>query len=188
MRKLMPLLLALALSPLAFAAEPAPAVPPQSLKKQLTATPLAEIVIPSFSADQTTLGDAIAVLTQQVKKNSKNGLELQWVYKDVDAAKWPHTVTLTAKDKSAGKILSEIAAQAKVEVKLEEHAIVIKPIAAPAAPKAQSAAPTPPQTAAALEKKSPLDMPSLDKGSVESSRIDDEYDQTPIKGRNPIKK
>lgn len=161
-----------------------PATPPVSLKRQLTATPLDGVRIPEFAIDQATLGEAILILTKHVKKSTGDVIQLQWIYRDVDADAWPATITLTGKNMSAARILAEIQAQAKVEVKLDEHAIVISPTAS-----ASKAAPAPAKPAeGGGEKKPPVEKPGLEKSSVESSRIDDEHDQTPIKGRNPVKK
>jgi len=159
----------------------APAAP-KSLKAQLTATPLDGVRIPAFAVDQTNLADVLLILTQQVKKSTTDVIQLQWIYKEIDPATWPNTVTLTGKNLSAAKILAEIEAQAKVKVTLEEHAIVIRPTAG-AASKAPAKA-----TPSDAEKKSPLTTPGLEKSSVESSAINDEYDKTPITGRNPVKK
>lgn len=122
------LALLLLISPVVCAATPEA---PASLKRQLAATPLTGITIPTLVMEETTLGDAIVVLTQQIEKQSKGTLKLQWVYKDIDPAKWKATITLNAKNQTAAKLLNEILAQAKVEAKLEDHAIVLRP-AAPA--------------------------------------------------------
>lgn len=163
-----------------------------SLKRQLTATPLTSVTIPTMVMEQTSLGDAIAVLTQQIEKESKTKLRMQWVYQGIDKETWKHTVTLTAKKQSAGKLLSEILAQAKVEAKLEEHAIVLRPIAGAAAvPPAAAPAPAvaPAGGKEAPKRVSPLGPgATLDGKAVEIARKDDEWDRGPIKGRNPLKK
>lgn len=168
----------------------APAKPATTLKRQLTDTPLDGVRIPSLAMDQANLGEAILILTQQVKKSSNDIIQLQWIYKDIDADAWPSPITLTGKNLSAAKILAEIEAQAKVKVKLEEHAIVISPdaSAAKAPEKPAEGGTTNKPSPGTTEKKPSLKTPSLEKSSVEGSRIDDEYDKTPIKGRNPVKK
>lgn len=127
MKALFPALVLLAASPVLQAADKAE----PSLKQQLATTPLTGITIPTMTMDQATLGDALTIFTQQVEKQSKSGLKLQWVFKDIDADAWKHTITLNAKGQTAAKLLNEIRTQAKVEAKLEEHAIVIRPLAAP---------------------------------------------------------
>jgi len=128
MKALISALALLAAAPVLQAADTA-AEP--SLKQQLATTPLTGITIPTMTMDQATLGDALTIFTQQVEKQSKTGLKLQWVFKDLDADAWKHTITLNAKGQTAAKLLNEIRTQAKVEAKLEEHAIVIRPLTAP---------------------------------------------------------
>lgn len=191
MKTLLILLALVSSATLSPAADPAP---PPSLKKQLTDTPLTGIIIPSLTFDQVTLAEAIAIFNDQVKKQTQGKMEIQWVYKEVDPAKWPHLITLDAKKITAAKLLSEIVTQSKITTKLDQHAIVVRPAGNGAkAPPANTAPPTGKVNAPARDanfgNKSRLNMPpGLEDSSVESSYIDDIYDKTPIKGRNPIKK
>lgn len=129
MKALLPILaVVLVGAPPLLAADP-PAQPP-SLRQQLAATPLTGIVIPSLTFDQVTLAEAIAIFNDQVKKQTQGKIEIQWVYKDVDPAKWPHLITLNGKKITAARLFNEIVAQGKITAKLDEHAIVVRPGAA----------------------------------------------------------
>lgn len=170
-----------------LAGDPPAAAP--SLKKLLTATPLDSVSIPAYTVDQVTLGDALFVLTQKVKKSTNDRIQLQWVYKEVDPANTPSTIVLDGKNLTAAEILGKITTQAKVEVKLEEHAIMVSPSASASKTPATPAEAKPDKPApSAPAKQLSLVTPSLETSAVESSAIDDEYDKTPVKGRNPVKK
>ena len=128
MKLLAALLLSLALP--AFSQTPAPApapAPGPTLKAQLSKKPLAEIIIPEVAFDQVPLGDAVAALTTLVDTATKGSIKLQWIDRAFDRKAWKPTVTLTAKNFSAGKVLNEILAQTGLEAKLEDHAIVLSP-------------------------------------------------------------
>lgn len=164
---------------------------PPSLRQQLAATPLTSIVIPSLTFDQVTLAEAIAIFNDQVKKQTQGKIEIQWVYKDVDPAKWPNLITLNGKKITAARLFNEIVAQGKIEAKLDEHAIVVRP--KEAAPKDPAAKPAPPTAKAARDanfgNNSNLDMGRRwDHANVDTSYKNDDYDKTRIKGRNPVKK
>jgi hypothetical protein len=115
-----------------FAALPAiaqttpPAAPP-SLKAQLAKAPLAGVMIPEVVIDQASLADAIAMFTTLVETNTKGSIKLQWFDRGFVRKQWKPTVTITAKNLSAGKLLNEILSQAGLEARLEEHAIVLSP-------------------------------------------------------------
>ena len=141
MKGLLAFFLSLLLCPLAPAEDPKPPPPPAvSLKKQLAATPLAGITIPTITLDQASLSEAIAIFTKLVQAQTKDAVQLQWVFKDIDVATWKPTFTFNAKNISSAKLLAEILSQTKVEAKLEEHAILLRPLSstskepAPAAP------------------------------------------------------
>ncbi len=115
-----------------FAQTPAPAPAPApakgtTLKAQLSKTPLAGIMLPETTFDQTSVADAIGALTTMVETATKGTIKLQWIDRGFDRKKWPTTVTLTAKGFSAGKLMSEILTQAGLEARLEDHAIVLSP-------------------------------------------------------------
>ncbi len=169
-----------------LAADAPPAGP--SLKKLLTATPLDSVNIPTYTVDQVTLADAIFLLTQKVKKSTNDRIQLQWIYKEVDPQNTPATIVLNGKNRTAAEILSEITTQAKVEVKLEEHAIMISPSAAAKSPATPADGKGDKPAPGAPGKQSSLVTPALETSPVESSAIDDGYDKTPVKGRNPVKK
>ena len=122
----------LSLSAPVFAQTPAPAPAPApasaiTLKAQLSKTPLAGVMLPETTFDQATVVDAIGALTTMVETATKGSIKLQWIDRGFDRKKWPTTVTLTAKGFSAGKLMSEILAQAGLEARLEDHAIVLSP-------------------------------------------------------------
>lgn len=130
MRLFTALLLFLALPAFSQTQAPAPApapAPGPTLKAQLSKKPLAEIIIPEVAFDQVPLSDAVAAFTTLVDTATKGAIKLQWIDRALDRKKWPTTVTLTAKNLSAGKVLNEILTQAGLEAKLEDHAIVLSP-------------------------------------------------------------
>ncbi|QJE96228.1 hypothetical protein [Luteolibacter luteus] len=192
MKLLLPLLLlSLAGSPPCLAAD---AAAPPSLRQQFAATPLTSIVIPSLTFDQVTLAEAIAIFNDQVKKQTEGKIEVQWVYKDIDPAKWPNLITLNGKKITAAKLFNEIVAQGKIEAKLDEHAIVVRPkegaakdpAPKPVPPTAKAHAPA---RDASFGNKTNLDMGRRwDHANVDTSYKNDDYDKTSIKGRNPVKK
>ena len=116
----------------AFSQTPAPAPAPKpapgpTLKAQLSKKPLAEVIIPEVALDQVPVADAIDALTALVETATKGSIKLQWIDRAFDRKTWKPTVTLTAKNFSAGKLMSEILAQAGLEARLEDHAIVLTP-------------------------------------------------------------
>lgn len=190
MKGFLALLLSLLLCSLARSEDPKPPPPPAvSLKKQLAATPLTGVIIPTITLDQASLSEAIAIFTKLVQAQTKDAVQLQWVFKDIDISTWKPTFTFNAKNISASKLLAEILSQTKVEAKLDEHAILLRPLgSASKEPAPATPPPAAPKAPDNFGKNSRLDLnPSLDRSRIEAAVIDGKYDKEPIKGRNPIK-